>query len=113
MGAGGYILSLNAAKSLINFVHSLDYIDHVDQILFSQYKEDQTYTIFQMNPVLCVQDCILYPDNQKFVSSLQWRENIVKQRLNFSQKVKREILRFFAQIRNFKYKTKLEFYKKH
>lgn len=110
MGAGGYILSNNAAKSLIDFIKRQSKIDHIDQIMFDLYKNNGEFNIYQMNPVLCIQDCILYPNNQKFQSSLQWRDN-KKFKLNLICKIKREIKRFIVKLLEIPYKVKLVFIK--
>ena len=108
MGAGGYILSRNAAKKLIEYVKSLSEIDHVDQILFGKYLKNGEYPIVQINPAICIQDCILNPDNQKFTTSLQWRGR-KKTKYKLMQKVGIELKRVFIQLFELPYKTKIEF----
>lgn len=108
-GAGGYILSQKGANILYQHFLSLSKIDHIDQYLFKTVLDYDILSIYQINPVLCIQDCILNPNNQKFTSSLQWREKIVKPKLNFLQKVIRELKRLYHQIRYDIFKTKLEF----
>lgn len=100
IGAGGYILSSKAIKSLLNFIKNKP-IEHIDQILFRDYFTSGEYDIWQINPVLCIQDCILYPDNQKFQTYLQWREKIDKPnkiKLSFFRKLIREVIRPFKQL---------------
>lgn len=108
MGAGGYILSLNAAKKIIEYVKSLSEIDHVDQVLFGKYLKDGEYPIVQINPAICMQDCILNPNHQKFTTSLQWREK-EKIKLKGLKRFLRELNRIFTQVFEFPYKTKLKF----
>ena len=108
MGAGGYILSLNAAKKIIEYVKSLSEIDHVDQVLFGKYLKDGEYPIVQINPAICMQDCILNPNHQKFTTSLQWREK-EKIKLKGLKRFLRELNRIFTQTFEFPYKTKLKF----
>ena len=108
MGAGGYILSLNAAKKIIEYVKSLSEIDHVDQVLFGKYLKDGEYPIVQINPAICMQDCILNPNHQKFTTSLQWREK-EKIKLKGLKRILRELNRIFTQVFEFPYKTKLKF----
>jgi glycosyl transferase family 25 len=111
LGAGGYVLSYAAAKDLIAYVQSLNVLDHIDQILFNQYLKKGKYPISQLNPVLCIQDCILKPNNQSFISSLQWRENKIKNKLSFRDKIKREFIRIFKKIIEYPYTIKLIFHK--
>lgn len=109
INAGGYILSQKGANILYQRFLSLSKIDHIDQYLFKTVLDCNILPIYQINPVLCIQDCILNPNNQKFTSHLQWREKIVKPKLNFSQKVIRELKRLYHQLRYDIFKTKLEF----
>lgn len=108
-GAGGYILSQKGANILYKHFLSLSKIDHIDQYLFRTVLDFNILPIYQLNPVLCIQDCILNPNNQKFTSSLQWREKIVKTKLNFLQKIGRELKRLYYQVRYEIFKTRLEF----
>ena len=108
MGAGGYILSLKAAKDLIDYVNNLIVLDHIDQIIFKWYKENGKLKVYQINPVLCIQDCILNPNDQKFISSLQWRSN-KKIKNNLFIKISKEIKRPFIRLFNLPYKVKLFF----
>jgi len=110
MGAGGYILSLNAAKDLIKYIKNSEKLDHVDQIIFKWYRKSGVFNVYQMNPVLCIQDCILYPESQKFTSSLQWR-NEKKIKLNLWRKAVRELKRLIIKVVELPYKVKLTFIK--
>lgn len=103
LGAGGYILSKQAIIYLLNFINKKKPLDHIDQIIFNHYLQENQMPIYQLNPVLCIQDCILFPDNQKFSSSLQWREKIQLVKRNKTQvslinKAKRELIRLSKQI---------------
>lgn len=108
LGAGGYILSQEAARDLLSFLKKMIVLDHVDQILFNKYIYEGCFPVFQLNPVLCVQDCILNPSKQKFKTTLQWREK-KKIKYNFFEKIKREWYRFLKKILEYRYKTKLFF----
>lgn len=98
-GAGGYILSQKGVCILYQYFLSLAEIDHIDQYLFKTVLDDKILPIYQLNPVTCIQDCILYPHNQKFTSSLQWREKRVKPKLTLVQKAMREFMRIFNQFK--------------
>lgn len=108
LGAGGYILSQEAARDLLSFLKKMPVWDHVDQILFNKYIYEGNFPIFQLNPVLCVQDCILNPNEQKFKTTLQWR-NKKKIKYSFFEKIIREWYRVFRKITEYRYKTKLFF----
>ncbi len=108
LGAGGYVLSYAAAKDLIAYVQSLNVLDHIDQILFNQYLKKGKYPISQLNPVLCIQDCILNPQKQKFSTTLQWRYR-EKIQYSLSQKIIREIKRLCKQLMELPYKTEVLF----
>lgn len=110
MGAGGYILSLKAVKSLIAFVKAQETLDHVDQIIFDWYRNEGEYKVFQLNPVICIQDCILHPENQKFQTSLQWRDK-KKEKMVWWKKIYREIKRIFVKALEAPYKVTLIFRK--
>lgn len=111
MGAGGYILSYKGALSLVNFVGKQKNLDHVDQIIFSWYKDFGEYPIYQINPVLCIQDCIRFPNNQKFDSTLQWRDK-KKSNISILNKILREINRLLIKFLELPYKIKLVFNEK-
>ena len=108
MGAGGYILSKKGLVELIKFIRKQKRKDHIDQMIFDWYRTEGNLNIYQINPVICIQDCILNPNNQKFQTTLQWRDKD-KIRLHFINKVKRELKRFIVKILEFPYKVKLYF----
>lgn len=108
-GTGGYILSHKGASVLYRYFLSLTSIDHVDQYLFKTVLDNKVLPIYQLNPVLCIQDCILNPHNQIFASSLQWRNNIIKPKLSIAKKIFRELKRPYHQLRQDIFKTTLEF----
>lgn len=108
-GTGGYILSQKAANILYHHFLSLPMIDHIDQYLFKTVLDDKILPIYQLNPVLCIQDCILYPNNQKFSSCLEWRDNQTKDKLTPTQKLMRELKRPFQQLKGQLQQTSLEF----
>lgn len=111
MGAGGYILSKKALIDLMQFIKKQETKDHIDQMIFDWYRKERNLDIYQINPVICIQDCILFPNSQKFQTTLQWRENINKPKIKTFTKLQIEILRLFNQIKDFPLKTKLVFKK--
>ncbi|MDY6468059.1 glycosyltransferase family 25 protein [Acinetobacter faecalis] len=108
MGAGGYILSKKGLINLITFIREQERKDHIDQMMFDWFRKEGLINIYQINPVICIQDCILYPDSQKFQTSLQWRDK-QKIKLNFINKIKREVKRFIGKMLEFPYKITLNF----
>ncbi len=107
LGAAGYVLSYEGAIELLKYIHEQDILDHVDQIVFRNYLNENKLKVYQLNPALCIQDYILNPDEQKFKTSLQWRDK-KKVKLRGREKLLRELGRFFTQLYEFPYKTKLK-----
>lgn len=110
LGAAGYILSYNGAVELLDYMHKQAFFDHVDQLIFRNYVSDGNLAIFQVNPTLCIQDYLLNPNNQKFKTSLQWRDQVIIKPKGL-QKIFREISRIFIQLTDLPFKTKLIFTK--
>ncbi|WP_436863251.1 glycosyltransferase family 25 protein [Acinetobacter haemolyticus] len=108
LGAAGYILSYRGAVALLEYLKNQNTLDHIDQIVFRKYIHEGDLGIYQLNPTLCIQDYILNPDEQKFKTSLQWRDK--KQiKPKGVKKLLRELNRIFTQLAEFPYKTKLKF----
>lgn len=108
LGAAGYILSYNGAIELVEYLKKQDVFDHVDQMIFRKYISERNAGVYQLVPALCIQDYILNPNNQKFTTSLQWRDQIVSKPSGL-QKILREVSRVFIQLFDLPFKTKLEF----
>ena len=90
------------------FLKKQEVFDHVDQMIFRKYISEGKLGVYQLTPALCIQDYILNPDNQKFTTSLQWREQDVSKPAGL-QKLFREVSRVFIQLTDLPFKTKLEF----
>lgn len=110
VGTGGYILSSKIIKNILKYIQNTK-VDHIDQILFKHLIGEKIIPIYQLNPVVCIQDCILYPDNQKFKTHLDWRNNQEKTRLSTLQKLIREIKRPYQQLKDKLQQVELEFHK--
>lgn len=108
LGAAGYILSYKGAIALLEYMEKQPVLDHVDQIVFRKYIAEGKLGIYQLNPALCMQDYLLNPQNQKFKTTLQWRDK-QKVKAKGLQKLFRELNRFLTQLKEFPYKTKLKF----
>ena len=116
-GAGGYILSNSGAKYLIDYYANLSAIIPVDKVIFGLMLQQHEYRAFQMNPAICIQDCVQTGDFDKFPSDLedarvsyflQKNEHSIVQDIKES-KIKRELLRPFRQLKEC---VKYFFYKK-
>lgn len=108
-GTAGYILSNKAAQSLLCYIQSLSMVDHVDQIMFKKYLKHGEYPIYQINPALCIQEYLLYPNDKKFQPSLSWRSSYKKKEKNPLNKIKRELARVFLQLYRLPFKVKIIF----
>ncbi|ENX53184.1 hypothetical protein F885_00964 [Acinetobacter higginsii] len=108
-GTAGYILSNKAAQSLLCYIQNLSVVDHVDQIMFKKYLKYGEYPVYQVNPALCIQEYLLYPDDKKFQSSLSWRDSYKKKEQSPLNKIKRELTRVFLQLYRLPFKVKIIF----
>ena len=109
LGAAGYILSRNCAEKLIYYFHSSKKFEAVDHFLFETLVYNKNYNIFHIEPSICKQDFLINGSHKNFSSSLESErklriDNLInreKQKLPFSKKVIREILRLFKRISKF------------
>ena len=101
MGCGGYIISQDVAKKLLNFIVESKVLIPVDHFLFRECPE---LAVYQLSPALCIQDMILTNGNTQFPSALEEVRNIrkgkylKKEKLKFSAKLKKECSRIIRQI---------------
>lgn len=121
LGCAGYILSRQAAESLLNFVRHYSPVIAVDHVVFEDYVQTGEYPVYQMNPALCMQSDVFLPKDVSFESSLEKERRLrfnmkvkrSKASLSFSMKVKREFFRVFLQmyaaIKNFLFFRKVFF----
>lgn len=108
LGGAGYILSREAAKSLLAYITCMPNLVAIDHILFEHYLQDGEYKIYQMTPAICVQDFYIHKAYDNFPSQLEAdravrlfksKKNIHrKQKLNLLFKIRREVLRLFYQL---------------
>lgn len=108
-GTAGYILSNKGAHSLLRFIQNEVLIDHIDQIMFKKYLSKGEFSIYQINPALCIQEYLLYPDNITFKSSLMWRDCSKNKEQNIIKKINRELVRFLLQVYRLPLKVKILF----
>ncbi|QEH12883.1 glycosyltransferase family 25 protein [Histophilus somni] len=105
-GMGGYILSQVAAKKLLALFKNTDiFIEEIDQIIFKQLLKDEQYPVYQCEPAIIIQDCILNKDNCTLTSSLaperereRESKNNKKAKKNLWRSISKEIGRFRRRI---------------
>lgn len=107
LGAAGYILTLDAAKMLLNHVQQQKKLIAVDHILFEVFIENKQLHVLQILPGICIQSDRLYPTEQAILSDLEFER---RQRFDlfFAQqkhtkrsikdKLNRELMRLVDQI---------------
>jgi len=110
LGAAGYILSYKGAIELVEYLKKQDVFDHVDQMIFRKYISERNSGVYQLVPALCIQDYILNPNEQKFTTSLQWRDQVVSKPKGL-QKILREVSRVFKRNSNLPEVLKINLFK--
>lgn len=107
LGAAGYILTLNAARKLLDYVQQQKKLIAVDHILFEVFIENKQLNILQLLPGICIQSDQFYPTEQAILSDLEFER---RQRFDlfFAQqkntkrslkdKLNRELMRLINQI---------------
>ncbi len=106
LGCAGYILSNNAASSMLGFARSYPIVIAVDHIVFENYIKLGCYPVYQMNPAICMQSDILLPKNTGFTSSLEKERRLrfnakrpqKTEHINFVYKLRRETFRILIQL---------------
>lgn len=113
-GAAGYILTQEGARFLLRKFKTSHKVKAVDVEIFGKLLNDNSYSIFQMSPTLCIQEFILKNEaNCQLGSSLEIdrRNHLKLQNQNQNQnqrslikKIHREINRPFYQLYNWCFK---------
>lgn len=105
LGAAGYILSLQGAKILLEYVLHND-IQPIDETIFNYFIVNSQEPIFQMIPALCVQEMIIKESKEYLAlpSSLEEERKIrnslkKKEDRNIIFKINREIKRLILQLK--------------
>ena len=104
MGGGGYLLSQQAARQLLEMLKNTEQLIPVDHLIFREYLKLSKHGIYQMSPALCIQDMILKKGKTIFPSALEEvrnqrkGEDFTKKKLSFGLKVKREFSRMGTQL---------------
>ena len=101
LGTAGYILSIKGAKEYLEYIQSIELIP-LDQLMFNQYVLNKKNNIYQMNPALCIQEMILYPEKSKtsLVSDLynERQQRMKNNKKKGWSKIKLEIYRIYMQL---------------
>lgn len=103
LGTAGYILSLQGAKILINYVESLESLPALDHLMFEDVIKHNLMDIVQMQPALCIQEMILFPakNRQQFESKLvtERKNRMQLQKKKGFDKIKLEVIRLVTQLK--------------
>lgn len=102
VGAAGYILSLSAAKYLINLLQKIEIIEPLDHILFDPKYHLEPVELIQMMPALCIQGYLYKLNDPTFGSSLEGqrvnRRILESKQRSFLSKILRELKRIYNQL---------------
>lgn len=114
MGAAGYVLSLRAARELLEYARNHYPLRPVDHIVFDDYILVEKLPILQIVPALCIQDYILHhKDNQHNALPSYLEQDRLeirkifpkfksqKVKLSLFEKVKKEVWRPVQQVLQF------------
>lgn len=101
LGAAGYIISQKTAIYLLDAIKNLDCLIPLDELLFFQTLNSKHLAAFQLEPNLCIQEMILFPDKSKHqLESKLFSERKARMKNNKKKgmvKLKHEVLRLFKQ----------------
>ena len=72
-GTAGYIISNAAARYFINVFEELSVEDvkAIDEIMFNEWGNVESYQVYQLNPAICVQELQLNQESSTLTSGLQ------------------------------------------
>lgn len=103
LGAAGYLVSTRLAQVILEEIRQYGELIPIDKVVFEDLILLQKIDVYQLQPAICVQDDILDRKNSLLHSSLdQDRELQAKEKMNISQKIKREIERLLCRRIQFK-----------
>lgn len=115
LGTAGYIISKNAAQSLLDFIQGLsaDQLLPIDQLMFDQYLSQTNHLpVYQLNPALCAQEFILFPNQNNMPSHIESDRQAKKKnkpKRSFSEKLKGELSNAMRKTIGKLYRTKITF----
>lgn len=100
LGTAGYVLSLQGAKAYLKYIQSVQLIA-LDQLMFNDYIRQGQLQVHQMNPALCIQEMMLYPETKTVLSSdllAERKQRMKKYKKKGWAKIQVELLRIFKQV---------------
>lgn len=106
LGSGGYIISYQGAKKLLNMTLQFGLDRPVDRLLFDELICKKNGKVYQVLPAICIQEIVYDSQSIRFKSSLEVERSkpIVKieKTVDYTktQKMKREVLRLKKQMLN-------------
>lgn len=73
LGTAGYIISKPAANILLNYFENIKQseLEAIDDIIFNKLLKYNIYTVYQLNPAICIQELQLNKEKSKLTSDIQ------------------------------------------
>ena len=100
-GTGGYIVTKKGIDFLVKHIKSITDIE-IDNLLFKTLLTQPDYQVWQMQPAICIQDCLLNPQNYTLGmmnrEGGQWCSQAKAQKRSLLSKIIREIKRPLSQL---------------
>ena len=103
-GTGGYIVTKKGIDFLVKNIKEIKDIE-IDNLLFKQLLLKKEYTVWQMQPAVCIQDCLLNPQTSSFGvmggeggERDQRRDKKNKKKLPLIIRLVKEVKRPFAKL---------------
>lgn len=109
-GCAGYILTQNGARSFLKKIKEHKLLIPLDHFIFDLLIKEMD-GIYQLQPALCIQDCIFYGSHENMPSDLELlrRKRMKFFKKNGLNKLKLEVLRLINQIKLKFFGTNIEF----
>ncbi|WP_324682030.1 glycosyltransferase family 25 protein [Bibersteinia trehalosi] len=86
MGCGGYIVTKKGIDFITKNIKAIKDVE-IDNLLFRDLLKEKDYLVWQMWPAICIQDCILYPENY----SLGIMENRDEERSKRTKRIRKTL----------------------
>ena len=103
-GTGGYIVTKKGIDFLVKNIKEIKDVE-IDNLLFKQLLLKKEYTVWQMQPAVCIQDCLLNPQTSSFGvmggeggERDQRRDKKNKKKLPLIIRLVKEVKRPFAKL---------------
>ena len=100
-GTGGYIVTKKGIDFLVKHIKSITDIE-IDNLLFKTLLTQPDYQVWQMQPAICIQDCLLNPQNYTLGmmnrEGGQWCSQAKAKKRSLLSKIIREIKRPLSQL---------------